>query len=99
ERDPNRPRSMWWLTDGTFVGFRMVCFADAPRKDQDAAGAKLEIGPLKTAEGGIGSVRVTGTVKNTGDKPLDEIELTVYYLDDAGKPYVEDNKFRPTFTK
>ena len=35
ERDPNRPRSMWWLTDGTFIGFRLVCFADAPKKDQD----------------------------------------------------------------
>lgn len=99
ERDPNRPRSMWWLTDGTFVGFRMVCFADAPKKDQDAVAAKVEIGPLKAAEGSAGNSRVTGTLKNTGDKPLDEVELTVYYLDDDGKPYVEDNKFRPTFTK
>jgi formylglycine-generating enzyme required for sulfatase activity len=24
ERDPNRPRSVWWLTDGDFVGFRLV---------------------------------------------------------------------------
>jgi hypothetical protein len=99
DRDPNRPRSMWWLTDGTFVGFRMVCFSDAPKKDQEAAAAKVEVGPLKATEGSGGNVRVTGTVKNAGDKPLDELELTVYYLDDEGKPFVEDNKFRPTFTK
>lgn len=24
ERDPNRPRSIWWLTDGPFIGFRIV---------------------------------------------------------------------------
>ena len=99
DRDPNRPRSMWWLTDGTFVGFRMVCFADAAKKEQDAAAAKVEVSGLKGAEGSSGLLRVTGTVKNAGDKPLDEVELTVYYLDDDGKPYVEDNKFRPTFTK
>jgi formylglycine-generating enzyme required for sulfatase activity len=99
ERDPNRPRSMWWLTDGTFVGFRIVCFADAPKKDQEAAAAKVEVGPLKAVEGTGGNSRVTGTLKNTGDKPLDEVELTIFYVDDDGKPYVEDNKFRPTFSK
>jgi hypothetical protein len=99
ERDPNRPRSMWWLTDGTFVGFRIVCFADTPRKDQEAAAAKIEIGPLKAVEGKSTNVRVTGTMKNTGDKALDEVELTVYYVDDDGKPFVEDNKFRPAFSK
>ncbi|HET6204638.1 MAG TPA: SUMF1/EgtB/PvdO family nonheme iron enzyme [Planctomycetota bacterium] len=24
ERDPNRPRSKWWVTDGPFVGFRVA---------------------------------------------------------------------------
>ena len=99
ERDPNRPRSMWWLTDGTFVGFRLVCSADQPKKDQDEAAAKLEIGPLKAVEAPGGNARVTGTLRNAGTKPLDEVELTVYYLDDDGKPYLEDNKFRPTFSK
>jgi formylglycine-generating enzyme required for sulfatase activity len=99
DRDPNRPRSMWWLTDGTFVGFRMVCFADAAKKDQELAAAKVEVSGLKAAEGSSGNARVTGTVKNTGDKPLDEVELTVFYVDDDGKPVFEDNKFRPTFSK
>lgn len=99
ERDPNRPRSMWWLTDGTFVGFRIVLFADSPKKEQDACAAKVEIGSLKAAEGTKGNARVTGTIKNSGDKPLDEVELTVFYLDDDGKPVFEDNKARPCFSK
>ena len=99
ERDPNRPRSVWWLTDGTFVGFRLVCFADAPKKDQDAAGARIEVSGLKAVEGTKGNARVTGTLKNAGDKSLDEVELTVYYLDDDGKTIYEDNKARPSFSK
>ncbi len=99
ERDPNRPRSVWWLTDGTFVGFRIVSYADAPKKDQEALAAKLEIGGLKAAEGTKGNARVTGTLKNASDKTLDEVELTVYYTEDDGKPVFEDNKFRPTFSK
>jgi len=99
ERDPNRPRSMWWLTDGTFVGFRLVCFADAAKADRDAAAAKVELSGLKAAEGAKGNARVTGTLKNTGDHSLDEVELTIYYLDDDGKPVFEDNKARPTFSK
>jgi len=25
QRDPQRPKSRWWLSDGPFVGFRVVC--------------------------------------------------------------------------
>lgn len=99
ERDPNRPRSMWWLTDGTFIGFRLVRFVDTPKKDQEAYAPKVELGGLKVAEGSKGNSRVTGTLKNTGDRALDEVELTVYFTDDDGKPVFEDNKFRPTFSK
>lgn len=99
ERDPNRPRSLWWLTDGTFVGFRVVRFAEAPKKDQDAYAPKVEIGGLKATEGTKGNSRVTGTLKNAGDRSLDEVELTVYFTDDDGKPVYEDNKFRPTWSK
>jgi formylglycine-generating enzyme required for sulfatase activity len=99
ERDPNRPRSMWWLTDGTFVGFRLVRFADAPKKDQDAYAPKIEISGFKVTEGTKGNSRVTGTLRNGGDRSLDEVELTVYFTDDDGKPVYEDNKFRPTFSK
>jgi formylglycine-generating enzyme required for sulfatase activity len=27
-RDPQRPQSVWWLTDGPFCGFRVVCEAE-----------------------------------------------------------------------
>lgn len=99
DRDPNRPRSMWWLTDGGFIGFRLVRFADLPKKDQDAYAPKVEVAGLKAVDGAKGNSRVTGTLKNAGDKALDEVELTVYFTDDDGKPVFEDNKFRPTFTK
>ncbi|HZE98086.1 MAG TPA: SUMF1/EgtB/PvdO family nonheme iron enzyme [Planctomycetota bacterium] len=99
DRDPNRPRSVWWLTDGTFVGFRLVCFAAAPKKDQDAYVAKVKVTELKVKEGTKGNGRVSGTLKNAGDKALDEVELTVYYVDDDGKPIFEDNKARPSFSK
>jgi formylglycine-generating enzyme required for sulfatase activity len=100
ERDPNRPRSMWWLTDGPFIGFRLLRFADpAGKKDQDAYAAKIEISDVKAGEKNKGNARVTGRVKNAGDRVLDELELTVYYLDDDGKPLFEDGKARPCFSK
>ncbi|HVE40503.1 MAG TPA: hypothetical protein VNM14_11475, partial [Planctomycetota bacterium] len=100
ERDPNRPRSMWWLTDGPFIGFRLVRFAEpAAKKDQDAYAGKIEITELKAADAGKGNARVTGKIKNGGDKALDEVELTVFYTDDDGKPVYEDGKARPSFSK
>jgi len=100
ERDPNRPRSMWWLTDGPFIGFRLVRFAEpAGKKDQEAYAGKLEVTELKAGEGAKGNARVTGTIKNTGDKALEEVELTVFFLDDDGKPVFEDGKARPSFSK
>jgi formylglycine-generating enzyme required for sulfatase activity len=99
ERDPNRPRSMWWLTDGPFIGFRLVRFADAPKKDQDAYAAKLEISGLAAGEATRGNARVTGRIKNGGDRALDEVELTVFYTEDDGKPVFEDGKARPCFSK
>jgi len=99
ERDPNRPRSMWWLTDGPFIGFRLVRFADsAAKKDQDAYAAKIEIAEVKAGEAVKGNARVTGKIRNGGDRPLDEVELTVFYTDD-GKPVFEDGKARPSFSK
>ena len=32
--DPQVPKSQWWLTDGVFVGFRMVRPANAPSKEE-----------------------------------------------------------------
>jgi formylglycine-generating enzyme required for sulfatase activity len=99
ERDPNRPRSLWWLTDGPFIGFRVVRFVDPREKaDQAAYVPKVEIGPLKQGKQAGGNVRTLGTIKNLGDRPLDEVELLVYHLD-GKKPLLEDRKSRPSFTK
>jgi len=95
ERDPNRPRSMWWLTDGPFIGFRLVRFAEPPA----AYASKIEVSDLKLGESNKGNARVTGKVKNAGDRALDEVELTVFYVDDDGKPMFEDGKARPSFSK
>jgi len=99
ERDPNRPRSMWWLTDGTFIGFRMVRFVDTATKDREAYLPRIGVTDLKVSDSTKGNSRVTGTIRNAGDRTLDEVELTVYFVDDDGKPVFEDNKARPTFSK
>jgi hypothetical protein len=95
ERDPNRPRSTWWLTDGPFVGFRLLRFAEPA----GAYAAKIEIGGLKTGESDKGNTRVTGQIRNAGDRVLEEVELTVYWTEDDGKPVLEDGKARATFGK
>ena len=100
ERDPNRPRSMWWLTDGPFIGFRLVRFVDpAGKKDQDAYATKIAISPLERGNPKKENARISGTIKNTGDRTLDEVELTVFFIDDDGKPVFEDGKARPSFSK
>jgi hypothetical protein len=100
ERDPNRPRSLWWLTDARFVGFRVVRVSTPEeRKAEEAYAPKLEVSNLKTGDTSAGNIRVTGDVKNAGDRALDEVELTVYHLDPKGKPLYEDRKYRPTFNK
>ena len=32
DRDPNRPRSVWWLTDAPFAGFRVVLEVESGEK-------------------------------------------------------------------
>jgi hypothetical protein len=34
QRDPQIPRSRWWLTDGMFVGFRIVRPVTQPSKQE-----------------------------------------------------------------
>ena len=34
-RDPQNPKSMWWHTDATFVGFRVVARSRSDRRDHD----------------------------------------------------------------
>ncbi len=100
ERDPNRPRSLWWLTDARFLGFRVARISTAEeRKAEEGYAPKVEVLGLKTGDTSQGNIRVSGRVKNAGDRALDEVELTVYHLDPKGKPLYEDRKYRPTFNK
>ncbi len=111
ESDPNRPRSVWWLSNAPFVGLR-VLRVDVPEPDWLSYGAKIEVTILKSAEimgkerPGLGSpmVRVTGRVKNAGARALDELELMVYYLTPDGKPHPfdirgADKPFRATYSR
>jgi hypothetical protein len=100
DRDPNRPRSLWWLTDARFVGLRVVRVGEASTQEaQKAYAAKIEVRNLKLAEPAKQMVAVTGEIVNAGDKELWEVELTVHFLDADDKPLTEDEKARPTFTQ
>jgi formylglycine-generating enzyme required for sulfatase activity len=99
EADPNRPRSVWWLTsNGISQGFRVVCVADATDlKDRQAYAPKVEVKVLSNKErvARIGTStsffrELKGEVKNTGDKALDEVEVMVYYLNPKGQPHMAD---------
>ncbi len=96
EADPARPFSTWWFRDGHSQGFRVVRVAGSS-KEREAYAAKIEITGLKGREIEVkaGAVtlffsRVTGEVRNGGDRPLDELGIKVYYLDPQGAPHFED---------
>ncbi|HEX2532403.1 MAG TPA: formylglycine-generating enzyme family protein [Chitinophagaceae bacterium] len=44
KRDPQIPKSRWWLTDGHFVGFRVVRPVKQPTKEEAEAFYKLHLG-------------------------------------------------------
>jgi hypothetical protein len=99
EEDPNRPRSVWWLTNkDVSQGFRVVCVADpADRDARAAAAAKIEVKAtfvkekvVKTESSQAFFAEVAVEIKNGGDKSLDEVEVLVYYLDGKGKPHMID---------
>jgi formylglycine-generating enzyme required for sulfatase activity len=99
EEDPNRPRSVWWLTNkDVSQGFRVVCAADpADRDARAAAAAKVEVKAafgkekvLKTESSQAFFAEVSVEIKNGGDKTLDEVEVLVYYLDEKKKPHLVD---------
>ncbi len=97
-QDPNRPRSVWWLTGDFTQGFRVVRVADASdAKEREAYASKIEVKIDKheerTAKIGTSSesfCRVHGEVKNGGDRTLEELHVLVYYLDPKGKPHMTD---------
>src|SRR5688572_16256061 len=99
EEDPNRPRSVWWLTNkDVSQGFRVVCAADpADRDARAAAAAKIEVKAAfvkekvaKTETSQAFFAEVAVEIKNGGDKSLDEVEVFVYYLDEKVKPHPVD---------
>ncbi|HZF00032.1 MAG TPA: SUMF1/EgtB/PvdO family nonheme iron enzyme [Planctomycetota bacterium] len=113
DEDPNRPRSVWWLTNKDWSqGLRVAQVADAAdQKDRAAAAAKIEVkissGKEKTLKVDKSSsewAEVAGEIKNAGDKELVEVEILLYYLNPKGKPHLIDvagtNKpGQATFTK
>ena len=44
KRDPQLPKSRWWLTDGMFVGFRIVCPVNQPTREEAEKIYKLYLG-------------------------------------------------------
>jgi hypothetical protein len=44
KRDPQIPKSRWWLTDGMFAGFRIVKPAKQPTKEEAEIFYKLYLG-------------------------------------------------------
>jgi hypothetical protein len=98
ERDPDRPLSLWWLTDGFCQGFRVVRLDDGSNF-QERKNYLQKIAIRITGHGirhpkgasRLGQfICVTGEIENLGDRPLDEVEVTVYYLDSRGLPLLVD---------
>ena len=98
EEDTNSPRSTWWLTTpAVSIGFRVVCTADgSDLKEREAYTGKIECKvtghrakEIKTGGSAADYREVKGEIKNLGDRPLDEVELTVYYVE-GGKPHLID---------
>jgi formylglycine-generating enzyme required for sulfatase activity len=99
DRDPNRPRSLWWLTDARFIGFRVLRVGSAgDQAAQWAYAPKVTLKRLEKGEAAKGFVPVTGEIVNGGDRTLSEVELTVFPLNPEGRPLFEDEKARATFT-
>jgi hypothetical protein len=100
--DPKRPVRPWWLTDAPFVGLRLVRLPDdgATKEEREAAAGKFAFANLKLVHKGkepLFMARVTGEVTYKGDRPADEVEVQVHYLDEAGKPLLKDPKDKPAY--
>jgi formylglycine-generating enzyme required for sulfatase activity len=93
-----KPRSTWWLTGGHCQGFRVVRVdSEGSNDERKAYEAKVRVvvekGEKKKRqwEGETDLfMRVTGEVRNEGDRAVDELEATVFYLTPAGKPHLVD---------
>jgi hypothetical protein len=92
DADPNRPVSTWWFRTGNAQGFRIVRVpgsSDSPSAVQ-ISGLKGEERTVRVGRGVYLFTRVTGEVRNGGDRAIEELLLKVYYLDPKGKPHFED---------
>lgn len=92
EADPNRPFSLWWFRAGHSQGFRLVQVPGATLRAPGIAISGFE-GRDHVARVGNSAThwsRVTGEVRNDGDRAIDELALKVYALDPEGKPHLED---------
>ena len=98
EEDPNRPRSVWWLTSVYHQGIRVVSPGgpEALQASKDYApkiAVTVKAGVEKIVRNGKASdffTTVTGEVKNGGDKTVEELELFVEYLTPKGQPHPVD---------
>jgi formylglycine-generating enzyme required for sulfatase activity len=102
--DPKRPHRAWWITDAPFIGFRVARLPDdgVGKAEREACAAKLEIRNLKLVDRGKSPyflARVKGEIAYVGDRPLDEVEVLVHYLDEAGKPLLKSPMEKPCYNK
>ena len=54
---------------------------------------KLLIRNIQMIRSGPASHAVRGELKNTGDRTLNEVEITVYFLDREGNPIFEERRY------
>jgi hypothetical protein len=94
ESDPKRPLRVWWVTDGRFIGFRLV---RTDGWDATASGVKVEnLKIVRKAKRPEWWTLVSGEVVNTGTATASEVEVKVFYLED-GKPMTLDPKDKPVY--
>jgi hypothetical protein len=94
ESDPKRPLRIWWVTDGRFIGFRLL-----RTEGWDATGSGVKVENLKIvrkAKRPEWWTLVSGEVVNAGTAAVSEVEVKVFYLED-GKPMTVDPKDKPVF--
>ncbi|MBV8879447.1 MAG: SUMF1/EgtB/PvdO family nonheme iron enzyme [Planctomycetaceae bacterium] len=102
--DSNLPRSVWWLTSHEVsIGFRVACATDAAdTQEREAYASKFEIAFTSNEEKTLKSNNspalyrtVRGTVKNAGNRAVDEIELKIFYLADGKPVWVDQSGSKP----
>jgi formylglycine-generating enzyme required for sulfatase activity len=98
EADPSRPLSVWWFRGDFSQGFRVVRVPESAGPEERKAYARsIEFSGLagkertvKVGGSAVSFSRVTGEVRNGGDRALEELEILVYFLTPGGKPHVKD---------